>query len=254
MQRFRLDNVRAIVTGASKGIGLAVANDLADLGATVIIVARNDADVQEALQVGSKLSRQMFGVAGDVSTKAGRNALIDFAVQSMGGIDVLVNNVGTNVRKKTIEYSDEEYEYLLDTNLRSTFEMCRLAYPLLKNSMCASIVNLGSVAGQRALPTGAPYAMTKAAMDQMTRSLAVEWASDGIRVNCVAPWFIKTPLTEPILGKEEFLDKVLSRTPMNRLGEPEDVSGLVSFLCMPAAGYITGQTIAVDGGFLSLGL
>lgn len=88
----------------------------------------------------------------------------------------------------------------------------------------------------------------------MTRSLAVEWASDGIRVNCVAPWFIKTPLTEPILGKEEFLDKVLSRTPMNRLGEPEDVSGLVSFLCMPAAGYITGQTIAVDGGFLSLGL
>lgn len=167
MQRFRLDNVRAIVTGASKGIGLAVANDLADLGATVIIVARNDADVQEALQVGSKLSRQMFGVAGDVSTKAGRNALIDFAVQSMGGIDVLVNNVGTNVRKKTIEYSDEEYEYLLDTNLRSTFEMCRLAYPLLKNSMCASIVNLGSVAGQRALPTGAPYAMTKAAMDQI---------------------------------------------------------------------------------------
>lgn len=254
MQRFRLDGVNALVTGSTKGIGLAVANDLADLGATVTIVARNKSDVEEVLSVAQNFGRKVYGIACDVATKSGRQELVDFAVQTMGGIDVLVNNVGTNIRKKTIDYSAEEYSFLLETNLNSTFEMCRLCYPFLKNSMCASIVNIGSVAGERSLPTGAPYAMTKAAMGQMTRSLAVEWAPDSIRVNCIAPWFIKTPLTDPILGKHEFMDKVLARTPMNRLGEPEDVSGIVAFLCMPAAGYITGQTIAVDGGFLALGI
>jgi len=250
--RFNLNGVKALVTGATKGIGLAIVQDLADFGATVTVVARNKNDVDS--MVADCGDRKLFGIAGDVSKAEDRQAVVDYAVKSMSGIDVLVNNVGTNVRKKTIEYSADEYAYLMETNLTSTFEMCRLVYPHLKNSNHASIINLGSVAGQRSLPTGAPYAMSKAAMSQMTRSLAVEWAPDKIRVNCIAPWFIKTPLTEPILSKSEFMNKVLDRTPMQRLGEPEDVSGIVAFLCMPAANYITGQTIAVDGGFLSLGL
>jgi Tropinone reductase 1 len=254
MQRFRLDGIRALVTGATKGIGLAIAHDLADLGAIVTIVARNQADVENAIKQCEGTGRKMHGIAGDVASMDGRKAVVDFAVKSMSGLDVLVNNVGTNVRKKTIEYSAEEYAFLMETNLTSTFEMSRLCHPFLKESKAASIINMGSVAGERSLPTGAPYAMSKAAMGQMTRSLAVEWAPDGIRVNCIAPWFIKTPLTDPILGKTEFMDKVIARTPMNRLGDPDDVSGIVAFLCMPAASYITGQTIAVDGGFLALGL
>ena len=252
--RFSLNGVNALVTGGTKGIGLAIAHDLADLGATVTIVARNKADVDDTVKDAGSKNRKLYGIAGDVSTKEGRRAVIDFAVESMSGIDLLINNVGTNVRKKTTDYTEEEYSFLMETNLTSTFEMCRLAHPFLKKSKRPSIVNLGSVAGERALPTGAPYAMAKAAMSQLTKSLAVEWAPDGIRVNCIAPWFIKTPLTDPILAKTEFVAKVLERTPLNRLGEPEDVSGIVAFLCMPAASYITGQTIAVDGGFLALGL
>lgn len=252
--RFNLYGYNALVTGGTKGIGLAIANDLADFGATVTVVARSKKDVEDLIKSKEQSQRKLFGIAADVATKAGRKSAVDFAVESMSGIDVLINNVGTNVRKKTVDYSADEYAFLMETNLTSTFEMCRLAYPSLLKSKHPSIVNLGSVAGERALPTGAPYAMAKAAMSQMTRSLAIEWAPNGIRVNCIAPWFIKTPLTDPLLSKKEFVDAVLARTPLKRLGDPEDVSGIVAFLCMPAASYITGQTIAVDGGFLSLGL
>lgn len=252
--RFNLYGLNALVTGATKGIGLAIATDLADFGATVTVVARNKKDVDDLIKANDGSQRKMFGIAADVSTKQGRQAAIDYAAESMNGIDILINNVGTNVRKKTVDYTEDEYRFLMDTNLTSTFEMCNLAHPHLVKSKQPSIVNLGSVAGERALPTGAPYAMSKAAMSQLTKSLAVEWAPNGIRVNCIAPWFIKTPLTDPLLSKQEFVDHVLSRTPLKRLGEPEDVSGIVAFLCMPAASYITGQTIAVDGGFLSLGL
>jgi Tropinone reductase 1 len=252
--RFNLYGFNALVTGATKGIGLAIANDLADFGATVTVVARNNKDVDELIKSNDGSQRKMFGIAADVSTTAGRKAVFDFAVESMSGIDILVNNVGTNVRKKTVDYTEEDYRFLMDTNLTSTFDMCNLAHPHLAKSKQPSIINIGSVAGARALPTGAPYAMSKAAMSQLTKSLAVEWAPDGIRVNCIAPWFIKTPLTDPLLSKPEFVERVLARTPLNRLGDPEDVSGIVAFLCMPAASYITGQTIAVDGGFLAQGL
>lgn len=252
--RFGLQGVKALVTGATKGIGLAIAEDLSALGADVTVVSRNKTDVDATVAKLNGGSGKTYGIAADVATSEGRKQVLESAIKSMSGLDVLVNNVGTNVRKKTTDYNDEEYAFLMETNLTSTFEMCKLAYPHLKDSGHGSIVNIGSVAGACGLPTGAPYAMAKAAMAQLTRSLSVEWAPDGIRVNCIAPWFIKTPLTEPILSKPEFIQLVLSRTPLGRLGDPADVSGLVAFLCMPAASYITGQTIAVDGGFLALGL
>jgi len=128
--------------------------------------------------------------------------------------------------------------------------MCRLAFPLLKASGQSAIVNIASVAGLTHVRTGSPYGMSKAAMVQLGKNLAVEWAPHGIRVNTVAPWYIRTPLVEPLLENKEYLSEILTSTPMGRIGEPEEVGNLVSFLCMPASSYVTGQCIAADGGFL----
>ena len=148
-----------------------------------------------------------------------------------------------------VEYSREEYEAILGTNTDSAFRMCSSAWTLLKKSDAGSVVNILSVAGLTHLRTGAPYAMSKAALVQMTRNLAVEWAEDRIRVNAVAPWYTRTEMVESLLQNDAYRNEVLERTPMSRIAEPEEIGSVVAFLAMPAASYVTGQCIAVDGGF-----
>jgi len=158
--------------------------------------------------------------------------------------------VGTNIRKKTINYSYDEYEHILNTNTNSTFEISRLAHPLLKMSGNGALVNVLSVAGLTHIRTGSPYGMTKAAIQQLTKNLAVEWASDGIRVNAVSPWYTNTPLVKGLMEDKDYLSEVISKTPLGRIAEPKEVARVVAFLCMKASSYITGQNIVVDGGFL----
>ena len=157
--------------------------------------------------------------------------------------------MGTNIRNPTTDYLATEYQHLMATNLESAFGLCQAPYPQLKAAGGASVINVSSVAGLTHMRTGAIYGMTKAALIQLSRNLAVEWASAGIRVNAVAPWYIQTPLAAAVLANPDYLQQVVARTPLARVGEAEEVAAAVAFLCLPAASYITGQCLSVDGGF-----
>jgi Tropinone reductase 1 len=252
--RFDLTGNRALITGGTKGIGLAIAEEFVAFGGVVTIVARNKEEVDKQVETWVKAGAKAFGLAADMSDTAGRKSAIDFAVEKMGGLDTLINNVGTNIRKGTLDYTLSEYESVFATNLTSVFEMCRMAHGELKKSGKGSIVNIGSIAGLTAIPTGSPYGMTKAAITQFTKNLAVEWALDNIRVNCIAPGFIRTPLTANLLANESFVERAKAQIPMARVGESFEIGGAAAFLCMPSGGYITGETIVIDGGFTVKGI
>lgn len=252
-KKWRLDGKCALITGGTKGIGLAIANEILNLGGEIFIVARDQDLIDQRIIEWKKQGFSAHGFAADLSTKDGRTDLFNAVRKVWDTFEILVNNVGTNIRKKALEFTLEEYELIMSTNMTSNFEMSRLSYPFLKATGNAAIVNLVSVAGFTHLRTGPPYGMSKAAIQQLTKNLAVEWAKDGIRVNAVAPWYTRTPLVEKLLQDEAYYKDILNHTPMGRIAEAEEVSGLVAFLCMPAASYITGQSIAVDGGFLVQG-
>lgn len=254
-KRWRLDGQAALVTGASAGIGLAVAREFAYLGAEVLMVARDEALLASAAadiedEVDGALVRYF---AADVSDIEQRQEIFDWIRDLESPLSILVNNVGTNIRKATLDLNQDDFAHVLDSNVHAVFEMSRLAHAFLKQHGSASIVNIGSVSGLSHVRTGPLYGLSKAAVHQLSVNLACEWASDGIRVNSVAPWYIRTRRTSEALSNPEYFEEVISRTPMKRIGEPEEVAAAVAFLCMPAASYITGECIAVDGGFLRYG-
>jgi Tropinone reductase 1 len=252
LSAWRLDGARALITGGSSGIGLATAHELAALGADLLLVARGAerlAQAQSGIQSEFPACRVEV-VAADLASESGRLK----AVEAAGScLQLLINNCGFNIRGRMTELSLEVYREVQEVNLVSVFEMCRLLHPVLCSGAPACVVNNASVAGLTHLRTGAPYGMSKAAMIQLTRNLAVEWAGDGIRVNAVAPWYIGTPLADQVLSDPDYRRDVLERTPMGRVGKAEECARAIAFLCMPASAYVTGQCLPVDGGFSVFG-
>ncbi|MEL6178719.1 MAG: SDR family oxidoreductase [Myxococcota bacterium] len=246
-----LQGRRALVTGGSKGIGRAVVVELSRLGAEVVAVARGAAELDALRAELAQEGLALKVVVADMATEAGRALVVDAVGEHL---DVLVNNVGTNIRQPTLELPLGELRRLMAINVESAWALCRSMHPRLAAAGGGSIVNVSSVAGMQAVLTStAAYAMTKAAMDGMTRFLAAEWGRDNIRVNTVNPWYIRTPLAEQVLRDAEKHRQIVSRTPMGRVGEPEEVARAVAFLAMPASAWITGVHLPVDGGFLVQG-
>jgi Tropinone reductase 1 len=234
-----------IVRGVSRGIGRALAEELQSRGAAIVGAARNVAEVPA--------TASLLPVAADVTRETGRKAILEAALARHGRIDGLVNNVGAAFRRASLDTTLGDFRQVLEVNLLATFALCSAAHPHL-NASRGSIVNVSSITGSRVLPVRIAYGTSKATLDHLTRSLAVQWGSDGIRVNAVLPWFTRTEMVEKVPEDADFEHKLIAATPLRRLAEPADVARAVAFLALPDSDYNTGQLLAVDGGYLAQGL
>ena len=252
MKLFELGSRAALVTGGNGGIGLGIARGLARAGADIAVVGRNKDKNAAAVAELQGLGVRSIGIEADVTDRAQVDAAVAETVAKFGGLDILVANAGTNIRKKPQDYTAAEWHQVVDTNLTSMFICCQAAYPEMLRRGGGKIVTIGSMTSLFGFDVAPVYAATKGAAVQLTKSLASAWAKDNIQVNSILPGWIDTELTKrsrqilPALH-----DKVVDRTPAKRWGDPADFEGIAVFLCSPASDFVTGTAIPVDGGFSS---
>jgi len=248
MKNWNLSNKKALVTEGSNRIGQAVVRELLSLGAEVLFTGRNQDDLQNAYRLLDSDQRRSCFIRGNVVDAGHRDEVAAWISERWGCLDLVVNNVGINIRKPSNDYTTEECLEVINANLLAPFDFCRVLFPLLQKSKQASIINIATVAGSCDVQTGAPYGMAKAGLIQLTSSLASEWATFGISVNSVSPWFTETPRRRDLLEQAEKLKRTKNKTPLNRIALGEEIAAAVVFLAMDKASYITGQNISVDGG------
>jgi NAD(P)-dependent dehydrogenase (short-subunit alcohol dehydrogenase family) len=243
---FRLDGLRALVTGASKGIGRAGAVALAEAGAEVVMAARSLPEMEEVAALLGGQGRPVRARALDVTDRAAVRAL----VAAEGPFDILLNNAGTNIREPFLEVRDASFDALVDLNLRAMFTVAQaVAQGMAEAGRGGSIINLSSVNGHVAGINRSVYTATKHAVEGLTKGMAAELGPRGIRVNTVCPGFVETPLTEGLLSDPRFRDSQVRRMPMGRILQVEDIMGAIVFLASPAAAMISGASLLIDGGF-----
>ncbi|HEY3062402.1 MAG TPA: glucose 1-dehydrogenase [Chloroflexota bacterium] len=252
MDLFDLHGKVAIVTGGNGGIGLGIARGLAQAGADVAIAGRNQDKLDAALADLSACGTGTLGLQVDVTDPAQVQRMVAQTVERFGGVDILIANAGSNIRKMPESYSLEEWHFIVNLNLTSVFDCCQSVYPHMTRRGGGKIVTIGSMASLFGFNVAAVYAATKGGVVQLTRSLAAAWAKDNIQVNSILPGWINTDLTlNARRNLPELNDRVVNRTPSQRWGDPEDLAGAAVFFCSPASNFVTGTALPVDGGFSS---
>lgn len=243
---FRLKGEIALVTGGGSGLGLAITKCLVAAGARVAIIGRRQAVLDDAV---AALGAEVTGIAGDITDLESLPPLISLIEKRVGHISILVNNAGIQLKKPALVTSDQEFADVLKTHVGASFALAREAAKVMLPKHSGSIIFVGSMAGLMGIPEISAYSAAKAAVMGLTRALAMEWSGDGLRVNAIVPGWIDTGIARETLSRDpERKSKIISRTPAHRMGEGQDIGWAVVYLCSPAAKFVTGTILTVDGG------
>lgn len=247
---FPLEGKVAIVTGGSRGIGRSIALGFAEAGADVVIASRTVADLERTVEEVKCRGRRALGAPTDVSRSADIAALVNCTLEAFGRIDVLVNNAGISpVYSRALKLSEEDWNRILAVNLTGAFLACQAVGRVMTEQRAGKIINIASVGATSGLPRFIAYCAAKGGLMQVTRVLAQEWAEHNVQVNAIAPGYVDTDMTSGLQDNPRLLDRIISRTPMRRLGKPDEILGAALLLAGEASSYITGHILYVDGGW-----
>ena len=252
--RLELNGKVAVVVGGTSGIGLAIAKGMAEAGADVVPTARRTDLVDSAAAEIEQIGRRSLRVASDVSDRSSLQQVLDESVKAFGKVDILVNSAGRTKRAPTIDFSEQDWDDIIDTNLTGTLRAAQVFGRHMLERESGSIINIASLSSFVALYEVAAYSASKAAVASLTKSLAIEWGPRGVRVNAIAPGVFRTALNQKLLDETERGREFLLRTPMRRFGNVDELAGAAVFLASDAASFVNGEIIAVDGGFLASGV
>ena len=244
----------AVVVGGTSGIGRAIAHGLAEAGADVVPTSRRDEQVEAAAAEIEAIGRRSLRVASDVSDRASLQRVLDESVRALGKVDILVNSAGKTKRAPTLDFTEEDWADIIETNLTGTLRACQVFGRHMLEREYGRIINIASLSTFVALYEAAAYSASKAAVASLTKSLAVEWSPRGVNVNAIAPGVFRTALNQKLLDETDRGREFLTRTPMKRFGRVEELAGAAVFLASDAASFVTGEILAVDGGFLASGV
>jgi NAD(P)-dependent dehydrogenase (short-subunit alcohol dehydrogenase family) len=250
LDRFRIDGKVALVTGGARGLGRAIAEALASAGADIVLSARQAENAARAAElIASATGRKAIGVAADVTLRSSVEALVARALDALGRIDILVNNAGVNIRGPIEELSEDDWNAVVDTNLKGPWLCCRAVGGLMQRQSWGRVINVSSMLGEISLPGRTPYASSKGGLTLLTKTLALEWAKYGINVNALCPGPFATEINTPLLSDPAARAQMEANVPLARWGDPTELGPAADILASEASSFMTGATLFIDGGY-----